>query len=250
MNKKIFQKFSDYYELLYHDKDYAAEAEYIDNLIIRNGKNLKKILEFGSGTGKHANILSKLGYTIHGIELSEHMVSKTKIVPGFTCQQGDITNIKMNKKYDVILSLFHVMSYQITEMQLNNVFSNAADHLNKDGLFIFDFWYSPAVNSQKPSIRVKRISNKKIEITRIAEPEIISDKNLVKINYNIFVKNLADGKIENFNEVHTVKHFSIIEIDNVSKKFGFERLILEEFKTGKKINDNIWGPCVVLKKIR
>ena len=56
--------------------------------------------------------------------------------------------------------------------------------------------------------------------------------------------------IENFNEVHTVKHFSIIEIDNVSKKFGFERLILEEFKTGKKINDNIWGPCVVLKKIR
>ena len=62
MNKKIFQKFSNYYELLYHDKDYAAEAEYINNLIIRNGKNSKKILEFGSGTGKHANILSKLGY--------------------------------------------------------------------------------------------------------------------------------------------------------------------------------------------
>ena len=156
----------------------------------------------------------------------------------------------MNKTYDVILSLFHVMSYQTTEIQLNNVFSNAADHLNKDGLFIFDFWYSPAVNSQKPSIRVKRISNKKIEITRIAEPEIIPDKNLVKINYNIFVKNIADGKIENFNETHTVRHFTLTEIDNVSKKFGFERLLVEEFKTGKKINDNIWGPCVLLKKIR
>ena len=250
MNKKIFQKFSNYYELLYHDKDYAAEAEYINNLIIRNGKNLKKILEFGSGTGKHANILSKLGYTIHGIELSEDMVSKAKIVPGFTCQQGDITNIRMNKTYDVIISLFHVMSYQITEMQLNNVFSNAANHLNKDGLFIFDFWYSPAVKSQKPSIRVKRISNKKIEITRIAEPEIISDKNLVKINYNIFVKNLADGKIEHFSETHAVRHFSVVEIDNACKKFGFERLLIEEFKTGKKINDNIWGPCVLLKKIR
>ena len=42
----------------------------------------------------------------------------------------------------------------------------------------------------------------------------------------------------------------IIEIDNVSKKFGFERLRVEEFKTGKKLNDNIWGPCVLLRKIR
>ena len=67
MNKKIFQKFSDYYELVYQDKDYKAEAEYINNLITKNGKNLKKILEFGSGTGKHANILSKLGAEQFGL---------------------------------------------------------------------------------------------------------------------------------------------------------------------------------------
>ena len=41
----------------------------------------------------------------------------------------------MNKTYDVVLSLFHVMSYQITNKQLKDVFSNAAIHLNKNGLF-------------------------------------------------------------------------------------------------------------------
>ena len=96
------------------------------------------------------------------------MVLKAKNVTGFTCQQGNITNVKMNKTYDVVLSLFHVMSYQITNKQLKDVFENAAAHLNKDGLFIFDFWYSPAVYAQKPSVRVKRAANEKIEITRIA----------------------------------------------------------------------------------
>ena len=78
MNKSVFEKYSDYYDLIYKEKDYNAEAKYVHGLINRNGKNCKNILEFGSGTGKHANVLAKLGYRIHGIELSKHMVSKAK----------------------------------------------------------------------------------------------------------------------------------------------------------------------------
>lgn len=250
MDNLIFKKFSDYYELLYKDKDYNAEAAYIHNLISRHNTNFKNILEFGSGTGKHARILVGLGYTVHGIELSENMISRTKIVPGFTCQQGDITNSKMNKTYDVVTSLFHVMCYQITNKQLKDVFENAAAHLNKDGLFIFDFWYSPAVYAQKPSVRVKRAANEKIEITRIAEPVIIPNENRVDINYSIFVKSLIDQKIHMITETHSVRHFSLPEIDIICEKYGFKRLQTEEFKTGKKVSEDTWGPCVLLKKIK
>ena len=250
MNKLIFEKYSDYYDLLYKDKDYNSEAKYIHNLISRHGTSFKDILEFGSGTGKHAAILVGLGYKVHGIELSANMVSKAKIIPGFTCQQGNITNTKMNKTYNVVLSLFHVMSYQTKNKQLEDVFENAAEHLNKNGLFIFDFWYSPAVNVQKPSVRVKRVANDKIEITRIAEPVVMPNENRVNINYNIFVKSLLDKKIDIIKETHTVRHFSLLEIDIISEIYGFERLEVEEFKTGKKIDENTWGPCVVLKKIK
>ena len=122
MNKSIFERYSEYYDLLYKDKDYNAEVKYLNRLISRHGANFKDILEFGSGTGKHARILAELGYKIHGIELSANMVSKTETVSGFTCQQGDIANTKTGKTYDVVLSLFHVMSYQITNKQLKNVF--------------------------------------------------------------------------------------------------------------------------------
>jgi len=250
MDNLIFKKFSDYYELLYKDKDYNAEAAYIHNLISRHNTNFKDILEFGSGTGKHARILVGLGYTVHGIELSENMISRAKIVPGFTCQQGDITNSKMDKTYDVVTSLFHVMCYQITNKQLKDVFENAAAHLNKDGLFIFDFWYSPAVYAQKPSIRVKRAANEKIEITRIAEPVIIPNENRVDINYSIYVKSLIDQKIHMITETHSVRHFSLPEIDIICEMYGFKRLQTEEFKTGKKVSEDTWGPCVLLKKVK
>jgi hypothetical protein len=156
----------------------------------------------------------------------------------------------MNKTYDVVLSLFHVMSYQITNKQLKDVFSNAAIHLNKNGLFIFDFWYSHAVKNQKPSIRVKQVRNKEIEITRIAEPKNMIKKNRVDINYSLYIKNLHNEKVDVIKEIHSVRHFSLQEIDIMCKIHGFKRLVTEEFKTGKKVDKNIWGPCVLLKKIK
>jgi SAM-dependent methyltransferase len=255
--KKIFKEYSDFYDLLYHDKNYSSEAKYINNLICRYSKNFKNILEFGSGTGKHARILAKMGYKVHGIELSKSMILKAQIVSGFTCQQGDIASNNLvvgggakEKIYDVVVSLFHVISYQITNKKLRNVFFNAASRLNKDGLFIFDFWYSPAVKSQKPTVKVKNFKNKKIEITRIATPVSVSSKNRVDINYSIYVKNLLNDRIDLIKEKHSVRHFNLLEIDAVGKTYGFKRLNAQEFKTGIRLNQNTWCACVVLKKIR
>ena len=95
MKKLIFNKYSDYYDLLYHDKDYNSEAKYINNLICRYSKKFKNILEFGSGTGKHARILENMGYRVHGIELSKSMILKAQITSGFTCQQGNIASANL-----------------------------------------------------------------------------------------------------------------------------------------------------------
>ena len=191
MSSKIFDYYGMYYDLVYKDKNYLKETRYISRLL----KNfLKKkhldILEFGSGTGKHGNLLAKLGYNVHGIELSQKMVSRSNSKNGFTCQQGDITKIKLRRSYDAVLSLFHVVNYQITNKQINLVFSNAFKHLNSRGIFIFDFWYTPAVNTNIPSIKIKRVIDNKVEITRIAEPYIYDKNSRVDVKYNIFVKNL------------------------------------------------------------
>lgn len=248
VSQSMFNAYSRYYDLLYRDKDYAAEVAYVSSLLDRYGVNSGDLLEFGSGTGKHGRQLAELGYTVHGIERSAEMVAAAQPAQGFTCQQGDIAASNMGRTYNAVLSLFHVISYQITNHQLQAVFANAAAHLNPGGLFIFDFWYSPAVYAQRPSVRVKRMADDQVEITRIAEPVIHANENRVDVHYTIFAHELATDALHTLQEIHPMRHFSLPEIDLLAKSHEFERIGEEEFSTGKPPSEDSWGVCVILKK--
>lgn len=251
MPEHVFDLYSNYYDLLYKDKNYLQETDYIKKILDHHNILSGNILEFGSGTGKHGTLLSNYGYDVHGIELSEKMVEIAKLskVNGFSCQQGDITSIKMNKTYDVVLALFHVISYQTTNYKLDKVFSNASEHLNTGGIFVFDFWYSPAVYSQRPSARIKHMENDNFEVTRFAEPKIYNNENRVDVEYTIFIRDIKTGHIETFKEVHPMRHFSLLELDIVAEKNSFNRVQSEEFLTGKSASENTWGVCTTFRKI-
>lgn len=244
-----FTAYSRYYDLLYQDKDYAGEANYIQTLLTRHGVAQGALLEFGSGTGKHGRLLAQRGYTVHGIERSADMVAQATAADGFSCQQGDICSVQLGRTFDAVLSLFHVISYQTSNADLIAVCARAASHLSQNGLFIFDFWYSPAVYAQHPAVRVKRMADAQIEITRLAEPVLHANDNQVDVNYTIFARDKASGTVQTTTETHPMRHFSLPEIDLLAHITGFKRLDAAEFLTGQEAGENTWGVCVVLQKV-
>ena len=244
---KNFKLYSKYYNLLYKEKDYNAEAKYINACIKSYSPNAVTILEFGSGTGGHGLILQQMGYDIYGFERSEKMVEEAKLL-GFPCEQGDIVNCKLQRKFDAVISLFHVISYINDNTSLEKVFGNAFTQLNSGGLFIFDVWYSPAVYHQKPETRIKKVENKEISIIRMAEPVIHNNKNVVDVNYTIVVKEKSTDKWIEFQEKHPMRHFSVPEIKLIASFAGFDFLKAEEFLTQKQPSENTWGVNFILKK--
>ncbi len=248
-NQNVFRAYSRYYDLLYHDKDYPGEVAYIENILERHGITQGKLLEFGSGTGKHGRLLAEAGYQVHGIERSAEMVALAEQGNGFTCELGDICTVQLGRHFDAVLSLFHVISYQTTNASLHAVFSCAAEHLQAGGLFVFDFWYSPAVYAQRPSVRVKRMADEGIEITRLAEPIIHVNENRVNVHYTIFATDRATGSVQILQETHLMRHFSLPELDLLAGIHGFARLGAEEFLTGNQPGESTWGVCVTLKRI-
>jgi SAM-dependent methyltransferase len=237
------------YDLLYSKKDYEREAEYLSQLIkeYNSGKNL---LEFGCGHGKHAKFLIKnFAFSIHGIEQSHQMISRIENIKGFTYEQGDIADITVDRKFDTVFSLFCVMSYQTTNNKIEKIFINANKHLIPGGVFIFDFWFTPAVYNNFPSIKFKKVTNEKFEVSRVAEPVIYSTENRVDVNYTFFVKDLISNKIKSYNELHKMRHFGLLEIDLFCKITGFERVFSKEYITNNPLNENTWNAIVVLKKL-
>lgn len=247
-NASVFGEYSGFYDLLYSDKDYAAETRYIDSLLKQFGLEQCSLLEFGSGTGIHGRMLGELGYRVTGIEKSPDMVARAVETGNFNSRVGDIRDTRLPTRFDCVISLFHVVSYLPTNDDVFAVFRNAHAHLDDGGYFIFDVWYSPCVNHLRPEVRTKRMRNDELELIRIAEPEVHDDANRVDVKYTIFSKRIADERWSMMTETHSMRHFSTPEIEFVASQAGFTLVGAEEFLTASAPGKDTWGVCYILKK--
>ncbi|MHB8772529.1 MAG: methyltransferase domain-containing protein [Syntrophales bacterium] len=243
-----------YYDLLYRDKDYEAEADYVAALIRKFHPSAGSILEMGSGTGIHASLLAEKGFAVHGIERSPEMLArswdaaKNRAVEGsrLTFTEGDIRDIRLSERFDTVIALFHVISYLTTNEDVTAAFETARQHLNPGGIFIFDIWYGPAVLTERPSVRTKKMADDQTEITRLADPVLYSNENLVDVNYRVVVRNIAVQSVTELRETHTMRYFFKPEIERIADQTHFHTLNTEEWLTGKPIGANTWGACFTL----
>ena len=240
---KVFDEYSTYYNLLYQDKDYAKEADYVSNLIQKFCPNAKYILELGCGTGKHASLLLKKDYNVFGIDLSETMLHEAKKL-NIDCTEGDVRTFRANRTFDAVISLFHVASYQITNQDLKDYFETANTHLEKNGIFIFDVWYGPAVLSQKPESRIKHLENEHLKIERKATPKLYENDNCVDVNYEISIKNKLDNNENMLNETHKVRYLFKPELELMLNTAGFEMIYAQEWLSEKELGFETWGACI------
>ena len=148
-------QYSKYYNLFYAEKNYELEVNYINSTIKKWNPSALKVLEFGSGTGGHGLLLQKYGYEIFGVELSAEMAS-IAVQKGYKCRVGNMIDVSIDDTFDVVIALFHVISYVNANADLLQLFRNSRKHLNPGGIFLFDVWFTPAVIHQMPEVRVKK----------------------------------------------------------------------------------------------
>lgn len=245
----VFDAYSRYYDLLYQDKDYQSESDYIGGLIRQHAPKTSSILELGCGTGAHAISLAKLGFSIHGIDLSSSMLKRAELKRGEQSPEitkslqfspGDIRKFRAGKVFDTVISLFHVLSYQTGNYDVMEMFETAASHLAPGGLFIFDFWYGPAVLVQKPEVRIKRFSDENTSVIRLCEPELKVNQNIVDVNFEVIVEDLLSGKREVIREKHPMRYFFIPELTLMSERTGFDNISFEAWMGGE-VSEQSWA---------
>jgi SAM-dependent methyltransferase len=251
-----FNEYSKYYDLLYSDKNYYNEFQYVSDLINKYCiTSPQSLLELGCGTGVHASLLSSKISKIVGIDLSEGMVklasercAKYRLERDISFEVGDIRNYNSSRVYDVVISLFHVFSYQVSNEDVCAMLLTAYNHLPVGGIFIFDFWYGPSVLSQKPISRIKRLKNEHLSVTRIAEPVIHDDENYVDVFYEVFVENMKTNLINKFDEKHSMRYFFMNEMQAYLSRFNFSICVAEELVTKSVPSLDTWGVCIVARK--
>jgi len=247
----MFNNYAKYYNLLYKDKDYHAEIDHIHSLIKQfSMKPVKDVLDVGCGTGTHAYYMAQLGYQMTGIDISPEMINHalTKKIPNADFRIENAISFSLNKKFDTITSLFHVLSYQTATENARAMIKNACEHLNENGLFIFDFWYGPAVLNEKPSVKIKRLEDDEIKVTRIAEPVLKVNENIVDVNFEMVIYDKRNNQYNIVVEVHPMRYFFRPEIELFLGSVGMELLYFNEWMTGQAPSEHTWGVCCVASK--
>lgn len=253
--KTVFKNYAYYYDLLYQKKDYKREAEYICRLIRKYSQDAKNILDLGCGTGSHDVFMAEKGYKILGIDFSPEMINlgieklDKKYSDNITLKIGDIRNLDLKKKYDVVTLLFNVIGYQVDNADLNATLQTASRHLKNDGIFIFDFWYGPAVLLDRPKNKIKKVEDENNLVIRSTTSKLHLISNHVDIKFKMTVKNKIDGKMRHFSETHSVRYMFIPEIQNMLEDNGFELVSFSEWMSSKKPSTESWYACIVAKKI-
>jgi SAM-dependent methyltransferase len=254
--KNVFGTYARYYDLLYRNKDYVGEAQFVHGLIQTSSPDAQKILELGCGTGNHAVLLAKEGYEIYGVDFSEEMLLKAtnrlsqlplELGSRLKFTHGDIRQTRLNQTFDVVLSLFHVISYQTTNEDLAAAFATVKEHLKPGGIFIFDVWYGPAVLTQTPTVRVKRLEDEEILVTRIAEPVMYHNENWVDVNYQVFIREKSTDTVEELEETHRMRYLFKPEIELVVKEFKMSIVEYREWMTNKAPGCDTWGVYFVVR---
>jgi 2-polyprenyl-3-methyl-5-hydroxy-6-metoxy-1,4-benzoquinol methylase len=146
MNKKqwyesLFENYGQKYDNEVFTQGTLGECDFIE-IELNHDKSLK-ILDVGCGTGRHTIELSKRGYTVTGIDLSETQLQRAKekavrndLTINFVKQ--DARNLSFNNEFDIAIMLceggFPLME---TDEMNYEILKSVAKALKENGKFIF-----------------------------------------------------------------------------------------------------------------
>lgn len=248
-----FQRYSDFYDLLYRYKDYSGEARFVQEQLARYGLTQGRLLELGCGTGRHALEFAALGWKVKGYDFSPGMVQQARQRVGATADRisfevGDIRKLRDSVRFDAVVSLFHVMSYQTSETDVRQALETASIHLRPDGLFFFDFWFGPAVLHDPPVVREKWLTDDRTRIVRHAVPVHDPLTHTVQVNYEISATDLTSGKSHRFAEQHLLRYFDLPELTTDVGNAGFVVLESGRWMERKPVSEDSWYAWLIARK--
>jgi SAM-dependent methyltransferase len=213
----VFDHYSRFYDLLYSEKDYEAECDFLENLWKRYAdREIRTILDLGCGTGGHALPLAKRGYSVSGVDMSPQMLSiadkkaeSSKL--SIHWQSGDIRSVRLERVFDTVISMFAVIGYQTENKDVSDAFKTARLHLKPGSLFIFDVWFGPAVLTDRPTDRIKIVDQRNTRIIRLAEPQFDLIKHTVLVKYTLLCLR-GDVFLSQITEAHKMRFYFTQEL--------------------------------------
>jgi SAM-dependent methyltransferase len=212
--------FAEAYDPLYSDKDYSAEATLLDRAIARYGEpGMRRVLDLGCGTGRHAAELSSRGYGVVGVDRSPSMLRIARErAPSLRFVESDMTDIALDETFDVVVILFAALSYLTTPEGILRALAAARRHLRPSGILIADVWFGESADGGTAKTRRAGRSG---DVTWERLGTITRDRLEQRVQLSYELRRTEGGRTSVARETHVMHYFSRFELEFALSCSGF-----------------------------
>ncbi|WP_426060616.1 class I SAM-dependent DNA methyltransferase [Hymenobacter sp. B1770] len=193
----MFTKTAEYYDALYHFKDYEEAGNALHALIQHQAPQAASLLDVACGTGKHLAYLHNR-YACAGLDLNPELLAvaqKRCLTVPF--HHADMTDFQLPETFDVVACLFSSIGYVQTVENLRKAVACFTRHLNPGGLLVIEPWITPE-NYWIDKITANFVDQPNLKIAWMYTSQLHGLTSVFDINYLV---GTAEG-VTSFTESH------------------------------------------------
>ncbi|MHC4860029.1 MAG: class I SAM-dependent DNA methyltransferase [Planctomycetota bacterium] len=207
------------YDLIYHGKDYAAEAESLRTLLAEHGvADVASVLEAACGTGSHLAELHRW-YRVSGFDLSEAVldIARTK-VPDVPLFVADMCDFEIEEPADAVLCLFSSIGYAVGEDRLSDAARAFARALRPGGVLVVEPWLTPEqYRTGFPNLQTYESDDLKLCRANVSRRE--GDLSILDFHWLVVP---AGGEVEHVTERHVLQLYTREQMLAALEGAGFD----------------------------
>jgi SAM-dependent methyltransferase len=215
---------TDYYHILYKDRNYLEAQVFMDNLThYLNLPEDAKVLDLACGKGRHSIYLNQLGFNVLGADLSENSIAEASknTNENLTFKVHDMRE-PFEEKYDAIFNLFTSFGYFESDDDNLTTLKSIKESLSEYGFAVIDFMNVNYVIANLVPEEVKTVDDIEFHIKRF-----------VKDNH-IFKEIDFEDQGEKFHFTEKVQALTLKDFESMMEEAGIYLLdIFGDYKLKK-----------------
>lgn len=218
-----YAEFSGVYDILTQNVDYLARADYIADLLSRNGVTGGILLDLACGTGSLSVEMAKKGFEVIGVDASGEMLSiamNNAYEAGqnilFLCQQ--MQQLDLYGTINCAICTLDSINHLTEKEDVQAAFDKVSLFMEKDGIFVFD------VNTPYKHREILADNSFVYEadgVYCVWQNTLDKDTDTVRIDLDIF-NEIEPDIYERSQESFCERAYEISELEGMLTKAGFE----------------------------
>ncbi len=215
-----YETFASVYDSIMDDELYD---KWTDFSLRHFPKRKAKLLELACGTGIQSIRFKQAGYDVTGLDLSEDMLKLARRraqtahldIPFIQGNMLDLSNVET---FDLVTCYSDSICYMEDEVDVGDVFSQVYEHLNENGVFIFDVHSIYQMDKVFPNYSYHENSDDFAMVWDSYEDEM---PHSIVHELTFFIQD-EDGRFTRFDETHEERTYDLLTYDILLEEAGFK----------------------------